>query len=74
MNLAVNNLLSRDDNDPDDEGEDYIQEAYLPSGKRCFFISSNGFVLWDTLSVNVANVQYCLLFPDSNFSSIEKHY
>ena len=34
----MNNLLSRDDNDPDDEGEDYIQEAYLPSGRRYVFL------------------------------------
>lgn len=35
VNLAVNNLLSRDDDDPDDpEEESYMQEAYIPSGKQ----------------------------------------
>lgn len=32
VNLAVNNLLSRDDDDPDDQDEDaYMQETYIPS-------------------------------------------
>ena len=38
VNLAVNNLLSRDDDDPDDGDEDsYMQESYFPGG-MCEFI------------------------------------
>lgn len=33
VNLAVNNLLSRDDEDGDD-GDDTASESYLPGGKR----------------------------------------
>lgn len=33
VNLAVNNLLSRDDEDGDD-GDDTASESYLPGGKQ----------------------------------------
>ena len=34
MNLAVNNLLSRDDDDPDEQDEG---ESYIPGGMYCVF-------------------------------------
>lgn len=38
VNLAVNNLLSRDDDDPDDQDEDaYMQETYIPSGNNFLY-------------------------------------
>lgn len=50
VNLAVNNLLSRDDEDGDD-GDDTASESYLPGGKLSqilyiFFLSYNS---WQTV-------------------------
>lgn len=40
VNLAVNNLLSRDDDDPEEpDDESYMQESYFPGGKRFFKFS-----------------------------------
>ena len=75
VNLAVNNLLSRDDDDPDDQDEG--SESYLPGG--LYHISISVRVCFIQYPLHVLSLALALLSPFSGsttalFEHLEQTY
>lgn len=56
VNLAVNNLLSRDDEDGDD-GDDTASESYLPGGSSDCKTEIMSFILYPIISLGEGFVE-----------------